>query len=280
MEIFHSISALKSWLQDQRLHNKSIGFVPTMGALHEGHMSLIHQSNQENDITICSVFVNPTQFDNADDLQKYPRNTDRDSQLLEDANCDAVFFPTVQDMYPNGTKAGSFTFNGIENQMEGKFRPGHFDGVATIVSRFFDIIQPDKAYFGEKDFQQLRIIQELVKQSYKNLEIVPMPIARAKSGLALSSRNERLSSELAMEAPQIFRILNKIKDWKVEYSVTETIKKVEEAFLATSLKLEYIIICDEESLEPISSWDEAKYIRAFVAAYANDVRLIDNLRIE
>src|SRR5690606_14556289 len=231
MQIFNDRRSLEAWVTKQKSTQSSIGFVPTMGALHPGHLSLISKSISQNDVTICSVFVNPTQFENKDDLEKYPRDTQKDIDLLSETGCDAVFMPAVQDMYPEELAATSFDFGGIENLMEGRFRKGHFDGVATIVSRFFDLIQPNKAYFGEKDFQQLRIIQELVKQKYPRIEIVPMPIQTEKNGLALSSRNARLSPEYLESAPQIYRLLNFLRDWRYDYSVPETIHKAEEFFI-------------------------------------------------
>lgn len=279
MLIFKDRRNLQQWVAQQKENNMTIGFVPTMGALHNGHISLINRSNQQNDVTVCSVFVNPTQFDNKDDLVKYPRDIDHDSELLAQNNCDVVFFPSVQDMYPTKTESEHFEFGGIENQMEGKFREGHFDGVATIVSMFFELVRPTRAYFGEKDFQQLRIIQELVKIKNYDIEIVPMPIFRESSGLAMSSRNARLTPDFLEQAPNIYRVLNLVKDWVNNYSVSETIKKVEAEFEKTDLKLEYFMLCREDSLEPINSWDESKSIRAFVAAYAGEIRLIDNLHI-
>lgn len=279
MQIFHDRRSLEAWVAQQKEAQSTIGFVPTMGALHKGHVSLIKKSQSQNDITICSIFVNPTQFDNPEDLEKYPRDIDKDAQLLESVGCDAVFFPRVEDMYPESLSSESFDFNGLDQVMEGRFRKGHFDGVATIVSRFFDIVQPDKAYFGEKDFQQLRIIQELVKLKNYPIQIQPMPIFREESGLAMSSRNARLKPEYLAEAPQIYKLLNLLKDWKLEFTVEECIHKAEEFFLSNDLELEYIMICDEKNLEPISSWDEAEDIRAFIAVYAGDIRLIDNLKI-
>lgn len=279
MQIFNSVNSIQTWLKTQVENDKSIGFIPTMGALHQGHISLINQSTKDNDITVCSVFVNPTQFNNPEDLKKYPRNIEADIELLKSANCDAVFFPEVADMYPEGEKSEKFNFGGLENQMEGKFRPGHFDGVATIVSKFFEIIEPNKAYFGEKDFQQLRIIQELVKQKGYPLEIVPMPIAREENGLALSSRNMRLTPKFKKEAPEIYRLLSQIPEWKKELSLKETIIKFKKAFLETTLELEYVLICDETTLKPISEWEDSNNIRVFIAAYAGEIRLIDNLKI-
>ncbi|MDO5656494.1 MAG: pantoate--beta-alanine ligase [Flavobacteriaceae bacterium] len=279
MQIFTERRSLDLWVAQIKTERKSLGFVPTMGALHAGHISLIQASRAQNDYTICSVFVNPTQFDNAEDLEKYPRNMQEDTKILKDAGCDAVFFPSVTDMYPEGAKSEKFNFRGIEKQMEGRYRKGHFDGVATIVSRFFEIILPDRAYFGQKDFQQLRIIQELVVQRGYPIEIVPMPIFREKSGLAMSSRNARLSEKYLKEASKIFKILNMIKDWRNQYSVTETIHLAEDQFRNTDLKLEYLILADEKKLKPIQSWDEASDIRAFVAVFADNIRLIDNLKI-
>lgn len=279
MQIFHDRRSLEAWVAQQKDTQNSIGFVPTMGALHKGHVSLIQKSISQNDLTICSVFVNPTQFDNPEDLEKYPRDIDKDAQLLESVGCDAVFFPSVEDMYPESLSSESFDFNGLDQVMEGRFRKGHFDGVATIVSRFFEIVQPDKAYFGEKDFQQLRIIQELVKLKNYPIQIQPMPIFREESGLAMSSRNARLKPKYLAEAPQIYKLLNLLKDWKLEFTVEECIHKAEEFFLSNDLELEYIMICDEKTLKPISSWDEAEDIRAFIAVYAGDIRLIDNLKI-
>lgn len=279
MQIFHDRRSLEAWVAQQKDTQNSIGFVPTMGALHKGHVSLIQKSISQNDLTICSVFVNPTQFDNPEDLEKYPRDIDKDAQLLESVGCDAVFFPSVEDMYPESLSSESFDFNGLDQVMEGRFRKGHFDGVATIVSRFFEIVQPDKAYFGEKDFQQLRIIQELVKLKNYPIQIQPMPIFREESGLAMSSRNARLKPKYLAEAPQIYKLLNLLKDWKLEFTVEECIHKTEEFFLSNDLELEYIMICDEKTLKPISSWDEAEDIRAFIAVYAGDIRLIDNLKI-
>lgn len=279
MQIFTDRRSLEQWVAQQKEGGKTIGFVPTMGALHNGHIALIKKSKEQNDLTVCSIFVNPTQFDNPEDLAKYPRNTEADTQKLAKAGCDAIFIPSVEDIYPDKAVVEKFSFGGIEKQMEGKYRKGHFDGVATVVSRFFDIVKPDKAYFGQKDFQQLRIIQELVNQKYPGLKIVPVVIQREKSGLAMSSRNMRLSEEEKTEATHIFKLLNLVKDWKNDLSVTEVIHNAEEYFRNTDLKLEYFMLCDEKTLKPVSTWDEAKDIRAFVAAYAGKIRLIDNLKI-
>ncbi|MGP2570469.1 pantoate--beta-alanine ligase [Ornithobacterium rhinotracheale] len=280
MRKIYTTQEMKNWVESLRKQNKSIGFVPTMGALHAGHLSLIKQCKTDNDVCVASVFVNPTQFNNPEDLEKYPRHPEKDAELLESVNCDAVFFPTVEDIYPEGEKSESFDFNGLENQMEGKFRPGHFDGVGTIVNKFFEIIQPNRAYFGEKDFQQLRIIQTMVEKKGHHIEIVPMPIFREDDGLAMSSRNQRLSPEFRNASPKIYEILKKVNSLKNEFSPQEVKQRIEELFAQTDLELEYFVICDEETLHEISTWNDSKNIRAFVAAYAGDIRLIDNLKID
>lgn len=280
MLIYNSRRELSQWVASAQKNNKKIGFVPTMGALHSGHLSLIDKSKEENDYTVCSIFVNPTQFDNKIDLKKYPRDNERDITLLLNHDCDMLFLPKVEEMYPNGEKSLSFNFEGLESQMEGAFRDGHFDGVATIVKRFFEIVQPDKAYFGEKDFQQLRIIEELVNQMKIKTEIVPMPIFRESDGLAMSSRNTRLTDDFRKEAPIIFKVLNWVKENHLIFSLEEINKKVEEMFNKTNLKLEYFILADEKTLLPVTNLEETVKVRAFVAAYAGEIRLIDNLRIK
>ncbi len=279
MIILRNSEELKTWIERHRSSGKTIGFVPTMGALHEGHISLVRQSKLENDVTIVSVFVNPTQFNNPEDLKKYPRTEEADGQLLEQAGVEVVFFPTVETIYPEGQKSTHFNFQGIENQMEGKFRPGHFDGVATVVQKFFEIVQPDRAYFGEKDFQQLRIIQELVKQKRLPLQIVPVAIMRESDGLAMSSRNTRLSQDMRKEAPNIYQILQKAKVFLEDHSIEETKEFVAEAFSKTKLKLEYFEIADESTLESVSTNSDSRKIRGFIAVFADDIRLIDNISL-
>lgn len=279
MIILRNLTEMQSVLSELKAKNKTIGFVPTMGALHAGHISLVEESKKQNDFTLVSVFVNPTQFNNLEDLEKYPRTEQADAALLEDAGVDAVFFPSVEVMYPNGAESNSYDFNGLENQMEGKFRPGHFDGVGTIVKRFFEIVQPDHAYFGEKDFQQLRIIQQMVENYKIPLEIVPVEIKRDENGLAMSSRNKRLTEEMLEESPKIYQILLKAKDFLQNNSVEATKKMVEEEFAKTKLELEYIEIADEKTLESVTNIEPNQKIRAFIAAFAGDIRLIDNLRL-
>lgn len=279
MIILRNLLEVQSLMAELKTENKSIGFVPTMGALHQGHITLVEKSKSQNDFTIVSVFVNPTQFNNLEDLEKYPRTEDADAQLLEQAGVDAVFFPTVEVIYPDGAESAQFEFNGLENQMEGKFRPGHFDGVGTVVNRFFEIIQPNRAYFGEKDFQQLRIIQQMVENLGLDLEIVPVPIKRADDGLAMSSRNKRLTQEMLEESPKIYAILQKAKEYIQTHTVEETKKMVEEEFSKTKMELEYIEIAYEKTLESVTEFAPNQGIRAFIAAFAGDIRLIDNLKL-
>lgn len=280
MIVFRKSEEAEKRISAIRKSGKKIGFVPTMGALHQGHLSLVEHSKKENDFNIVSIFVNPTQFNNSTDLEKYPRTEEADLKLLEEIGCDAVFIPTVDDIYPNGSHSEKFDFNGLELQMEGKFRPGHFDGVGTVVKRLFEIVKPDNAYFGEKDFQQLRIIQQLVKSEKLNVRIVPVPIKREKDGLAMSSRNLRLTEEMRNEAPVIYKILKESKDYFKNHSVKETEKFAKKLFDKTALKLEYFEIADEETLESAHEKSDSKHLRAFVAAFAGDIRLIDNLRIK
>ncbi|MBV7441815.1 pantoate--beta-alanine ligase [Weeksellaceae bacterium TAE3-ERU29] len=279
MKKINTVKEIKGYISSLKKEKKAIGFVPTMGALHEGHVSLVKQCKSENDVCIVSVFVNPTQFNNPEDLEKYPRNPEKDAELLSKNGCDVVFFPQVEDIYPEGEKSDAFEFNGLENEMEGKFRPGHFDGVATIVNKFFNIIQPDKAYFGEKDFQQLRIIQTLVEKENHAIQIIPMPIFREKDGLAMSSRNQRLTPEFRESAPLIHKFLLKVKELQPTHSVKEMNAKVNEWFKNSPLELEYFVLSDEKTLKEVQSWDDSENIRAFVAVYAGEIRLIDNMKI-
>lgn len=280
MIILRESKEILNWMKTKRSLGHQIGFVPTMGALHQGHISLVNQSKKENDYTVVSIFVNPTQFNNQQDLKKYPRTEKKDADLLKEAGVDILFIPSVEEMYPTETTSQIFDFNGLENQMEGKFRPGHFDGVATIVKKFFEIIQPDRAYFGEKDFQQLRIIEELVKKLNIKTQIVPVPIMREQDGLAMSSRNMRLSEEMRAEAPEIYRILKNAKLYLKDHSIAETKKFVSEAFAQNRLQLEYFEIADELTLESAKEKSKHDKLRAFVAAFADEIRLIDNLGLD
>jgi pantoate--beta-alanine ligase len=279
IKVFKYRTDINSEISALRSQGKSIGFVPTMGALHEGHISLLSKSMEENDLSVCSVFVNPIQFNNSSDLEKYPRNLDDDIQKLEDAGCDMVFAPTVEEMYPDAVKE-SYDFGPLEHVMEGEKRPGHFNGVAVVVNRLFEICLPHRAYFGEKDFQQLLIIRELVRMKKLNVEIIGCPIIREADGLAMSSRNMRLSPEERKLAPVIFQTLSWIKSQAgkadIDFLIEEAGNRLNQY---DAITVEYVKIVDEHSLMPIHQWDSSGDIRAFVALFLGEVRLIDNLKI-
>lgn len=269
-------------LQELKSEGKTIGFVPTMGALHKGHLSLIQRAFDENDVVIMSIFVNPTQFNNQEDLVNYPRTLDRDIELLKTLDDNVlVYAPTVEDIYGDDINAKKFEFDGLEHEMEGKFRPGHFDGVGTIVNRFFEILQPDNAYFGMKDYQQLRIVQKLVEKYKLPVNIIGCDIYRESDGLAMSSRNERLKPEYREVAPFIYKILKAAKEQFGTKSANEVVKWVEDQFDKHELlQLEYFTIADEKTLKPVIHKSDSKTYRAFIAVYADDIRLIDNIALK
>ncbi len=253
-----------------------IGFVPTMGALHQGHLSLVMRSKRENEVTVVSIFVNPTQFNDSRDLEKYPRTLDADINLLSQVGCDIVFAPTVDEMYPE-KDTRIFHFGTLETVMEGRHRPGHFNGVAQIVSKLFDAVQPHIAYFGEKDFQQLAIIREMVKQLNYTITIAGCPIVRESSGLALSSRNMLLSAEEHKKAPIIYQILSESCIFVAQKQPHEVRNWVLNKFQNTGLDVEYFEIVDGYSLQPVSSWNESDYIVGCIAVFCGKIRLIDNI---
>ena len=258
----------------------SIGFVPTMGALHQGHLSLVERAKNENDIVVVSIFVNPTQFDKEEDLVNYPKTIDTDLSLLKSVFCDFVFTPTAEEIYENNITSTSFNFDGLEHQMEGKFRKGHFDGVGTIVKRLFEIVTPTKAYFGEKDYQQLQIIRKMVKKNQLPVKIVPCKIYREEDGLAMSSRNTRLTNEHRNIAPFIYKTLKQAKINFGTENALEVIQWVENEFKKQPLlELEYFEIADEKTLLPIKSKDKKQKYRAFIAVFAGNIRLIDNINL-
>ena len=281
MLIFNKKSDLSAFLSPLIKQNKSIGFVPTMGALHQGHLSLLKNSLSENDVTVMSIFVNPTQFNNAEDLDKYPRTLERDVQIMQDlSNKIIVYAPEVADIYEGNTVSENFNYDGLENQMEGKHRPGHFDGVGTIVKRLFEIVQPNKAYFGEKDFQQLQIVKKLVSKHNIPVEVIGCPIHREANGLAMSSRNERLSESTREKAAVIYQILNTAKDFFQNHSAEETTTFVEKEFEKhPEFQLEYFEIADEATLLPVSEKESNKKYRGFIAIFIENIRLIDNISL-
>jgi len=278
MKLFKTIEETTSYISLQKGNGQSVGFVPTMGALHEGHLALMRRALKENELLVVSVFVNPKQFDNPEDLEKYPRDLDKDMRLLEKVGCDVLFAPEVTEMYPE-QETISYDFGQLETVMEGASRKGHFNGVAVVVRKLFDIVVPDRAYFGEKDFQQLAIIKQLVKQTNQEVAIVPCPIVRETDGLAMSSRNERLTVEERALAPFIYQTLQQARD-KVTDLQPAQIKdwvigefKKEKAFT-----LDYFEIAEDTFLQPVDSWEEGRGTMGFIAVFLGKVRLIDNIR--
>ncbi len=277
MKVYSDPLSIQQTLSEARAQGLKIGFVPTMGALHQGHLSLVEQAGQECGVVVASIFVNPTQFNDPNDLANYPRTLEADLKMLETQGCDIVFVPTVETMYPEPDNR-IFAFGELETVMEGKFRPGHFNGVAQVVSKLFDLVNPDKAFFGQKDFQQLAIIKAMVKQLNLPVEIVPCAIVREPDGLAMSSRNKLLLPEYRKCAPQIFRILSEAKNLAKSHSVAEVKNFVCQEIEQTNLlKLEYFELVDELSLKAIQSWDESGIKVGCIAVFAGKVRLIDNL---
>ena len=279
MNVYNFIVDIQRFVEEKHNLGLKVGFVPTMGALHEGHISLINRAKKENDIVVCSVFVNPIQFNNPADLEKYPRTPEKDITKLEQAGCDAVFMPSAEEMYPNKVE-DHYDFGDIEHVMEGACRPGHFNGVAIVVRKLFEIVNPNKAYFGEKDFQQLAIIKKMVRDLNMNLEIVPCPIVRENDGLAMSSRNVRLNEAERAIAPKIFATLNNAISKKDAMSPSEMKKYTLDKYAEIKeFDVEYVEITDEINLKSLENWNECDHARIFVALQLGPVRLIDNVRI-
>ena len=279
MQIVNNAVELRQLLEAVKLSGKKTGLVPTMGALHEGHLTLVRQSVAENEYTVVSVFVNPTQFNNAQDLEKYPRDLERDAKLLEKSGCDLIFAPRQEDIYTPSelNQSFEFDFGGLDEVMEGKFRPGHFNGVVQIVSKLFDLVQPDRAYFGEKDFQQLAIIHRMNELMDFNVQVVDCPIVREESGLALSSRNERLTPEQRKIAAGISKVLFECRNFVPSYSPEQLKQWVEnEIHQIEGLELEYFEIANTKTLQTAHDWNEPTV--GCIAVYCGDVRLIDNIR--
>lgn len=279
MDTVTTITAIERWLTEKSVSGKKIGFVPTMGALHQGHISLISASASDNDYTICSIFVNPIQFNNAKDLEKYPRMPDEDMELLSANGCDLLFMPDINEMYPEPVDK-EYEFGDLGKVMEGAHRPGHFNGVAIVVNRLFEIVKPHRAYFGLKDYQQLLIIREMAAQEGHNIEIIGCPIVRESDGLAMSSRNMRLTVEQRKNAPQIYKSLEYAAENYQGHSVISLKKSVEEMLGSIpGTSLEYIEFADAETLMPITTWSDASHCVVCVAIYFGEIRLIDNIRV-
>ncbi len=279
MHKFHTKQELQKFIAKEKKNGKNVGFVPTMGALHKGHLSLITESLAKNELVVCSIFVNPTQFNNQEDLDKYPRVEEQDLLILKNAGCHAVFLPKTEEMYTETVVSDRFNFGELGLYMEGKHRPGHFEGMATIVKKLLEIVQPKNAYFGEKDFQQLLIIKKLVEQESIPVNIVGCPIVREVDGLAMSSRNMRLSANERQEAPAIYQALLQIKERATQNKdFNRTIAKAIETINShPRLAVEYLEICNAQTLKPISNWDECKSVRAFVSVFIGQVKVIDNI---
>lgn len=278
MKLIQTIQELRTELDALRKEGKTIGLVPTMGALHAGHASLVKRAVAENDVVVVSDFVNPTQFNDKNDLLKYPRTLDADCKLLEECGASFVFAPSVEEIYPE-PDTRQFSYAPLDTVMEGKFRPGHFNGVCQIVSKLFLIVEPTRAYFGEKDFQQLAIIREMVRKYPFNLEIVGCPIVREADGLALSSRNARLSDEQRIQALQISKTLFASVGYAQTHTLAETKAFVESAIsTAEGLRLEYFEIVDGNSLQTVCDWKDGSYIVGCITVFCGEVRLIDNIK--
>jgi pantoate--beta-alanine ligase len=279
MLIYTKIADLSAFLKEIKSLNQSVGFVPTMGALHNGHISLIEASKKVCNITICSVFVNPTQFNDKADLERYPRMPEKDAEFLEMANCDVLFLPSVEEIYPK-TDETLFDFGFLDKTLDGKHRPGHFNGVAQVVKRLFEIVKPDKAFFGEKDYQQVMIVKALVKQIGSKTEIISCPILREPDGLAMSSRNALLSSEERAIAGLIPKLMQEAKKIAKEKGVNTAKSFVQtETKKVSSMKLDYFEICNAETLEEVTNINSEKKAIALIALFVGKVRLIDNIMI-
>lgn len=280
MKVINKTSDLQAIIEQFKNDGKSIGLVPTMGALHKGHLSLVKNSISNNDITVVSIFVNPTQFNNPNDLASYPRTVDKDLELLQTIGCDIVFAPEADDIYSKSETDSRFEFDfeGLDKVMEGKFRPGHFNGVVQIVSKLFDLVHPDRAYFGEKDFQQLAIIRLMTRRYNLPIEIVPCPIVREDSGLALSSRNSLLKDNEKQVASHIYAVLNESRQF-VPQTEVEELKQCAIAAIEQKpeLKVEYFDIVDGHTLKNIGKWDECDYVVGCITVFCGNVRLIDNI---
>jgi len=281
VSIYKDTERLEEAITELKQSGKSIGLVPTMGALHKGHVSLVKKALRQNDLVVVSIFVNPTQFNNKNDLKKYPRTLEKDAELLRQlSDVILVFAPTADDIYDSNIKSKKFDFDGLEHEMEGEFRPGHFNGVGTIVKRLLEIVSPDRAYFGEKDFQQLQIIKKLVAKFKIPVKIIGCTIKREPDGLAMSSRNTRLKPEFREAAPFIYKTLKAAKKKFGTKSANEVVKWVNKQFAKHPiLKLEYFTIVDTIALKPVKRKSNKKTYRAFIAVYADDVRLIDNIAL-
>jgi pantoate--beta-alanine ligase len=280
MQVFNKIADLQNQLFEDRKSGKEIGLVPTMGALHAGHASLVKRSVADNDVTVVSVFVNPTQFNDKNDLKNYPRDLDADCKLLESVGADYVFAPSVEEMYPS-PDTRTFSFPPVDAVMEGAHRPGHFNGVCQVVSRLFYIVRPTRAYFGEKDWQQIAVVRAMVRNLGIQVQVIDCPIVREADGLALSSRNALLSSDERKIAVNISQTLKSSLDFAKEHSVEETHQYVVDGINAIDgLEVQYFNIVNGDTLQDVSSWDDSDYIVGCITVFCGStpIRLIDNIK--
>jgi len=279
MLLFKEVERLQAYLEKKRKEGLTIGYAPTMGALHQGHASLIKKAKLENDICVCSIFVNPTQFNDPKDLEKYPRTEGRDIEMLVGLDNDVLFYPTIEAVYPQGLNIPTFDFGQVDKVMEGKFRSGHFDGVVEVVYRLLDIVQPDRLYMGQKDFQQFTLIQHMLNQMGSKTALMVCPIIGEADGLALSSRNVRLTTQNRQNAPIISKTLNQLNDW---VAGGLTIKAAEKKAIAQlseipDFKPEYLEIVDGHTLQPIEKMSDTDYVVVCAAVWTGEIRLIDNV---
>ncbi len=277
MEIITTVKQLNQILENVRKNKSSIGFVPTMGALHQGHLSLIKKAKSSNNIVVCSIFVNPTQFNNKSDLKKYPRTLQADALLLQENHCDILFTPSVKEIYPTNIETElTIDFKGLDSTMEGEFRPGHFKGMAQVVKRLLDIVNPNELFMGQKDFQQFTIVAHMIKKLKIKTNLVVCKILREKNGLAMSSRNERLSLELRSRAAIIYKTLESSFKKRNVLSIKELEQKAMQQLAIPDFKPEYFKIVDGHTLKPVKDINKHKYVVACLAIWAGEVRLIDN----
>ncbi len=279
MTLFKEINSLQNYIFSKKELGNSIGFVPTMGALHQGHVSLIKQSKSENSITVCSIFVNPTQFNNADDFAKYPITIESDIDLLEKEGCNVIFLPTVSEMYGSSQITKTYELGYIETVLEGKYRPGHFNGVCTIVDKLLAVVQPTTMYLGQKDYQQCMVIKIMMQQHYPSIQLTICPTIRETDGLAMSSRNRRLNTIQRQKALKIIETLNYIKMNVVVGNLLQLKKDATNFLQNNGYKVDYTEIADATTLQIVDDWDGEKPLVALVAAYLDTVRLIDNVKL-
>ncbi len=280
MLIIQTVKDIKKYIVDAKKQRKKVGFVPTMGALHAGHVALVKQCAAENDFVVVSIFVNPTQFNNAKDLEKYPRTPERDIDLLSTTQTTIVFLPSVEEIYPPAAEAPKhdFNFGNLDKVLEGEFRPGHFDGMSRVVNRLLQIVEPDNLYMGLKDFQQFTIVRSMLKQAHSKVKLVPCETLREKDGLAMSSRNTRLTPEQRAVAPQIYTVLKEIQERMSTFSPFELqVEALQSLNAEPQFKVDYFSIVDGKTLQPISKFSESDFVVALAAVFVGEVRLIDNI---